>query len=55
MYRRKFLQNASMLAGSLIIVPSVLAKEKEYSLLGVLGPIKPAELGITLIVDLLTG
>ena len=49
MYRRKFLQNASMLAGSMIIVPSVLAKEKEYSLMSVLGPIKPDELGITLI------
>ncbi len=49
MYRRKFLRNASMLAGSMIIVPSVLAKEKEYSLMSVLGPIKPDELGITLV------
>ena len=47
MYRRKFLQNASMLAGSMIIVPSVLAKEKEYSLMSMLGPIKPTELGMT--------
>jgi phosphotriesterase-related protein len=49
MYRRKFLRNASMLAGSMIIAPSVLAKGKEYSLMSVLGPIKPEELGITLI------
>jgi predicted metal-dependent phosphotriesterase family hydrolase len=49
MYRRKFLRHASMLTGSLIIVPPVLAKEKEYSLMSVLGPIKPAQLGITLI------
>jgi len=49
MYRRKFLRNASMLAGAMIIVPSVLAKEEEYSLMSVLGPIKPDELGITLV------
>ena len=33
----------------MVIVPAVFAKEKEYSLMGVLGPIKPGELGITLI------
>ncbi len=49
MHRRKFLQDASMLAGSMMIAPSVLAKEKEYSLISVLGPITPEELGITLI------
>src|SRR5688572_6453432 len=49
MRRRRFLQDVSMLAGSMMILPSVLAKEKEYSLMSVIGPIKPNELGITLI------
>ena len=49
MYRRKFLRNASLLASSVIILPTVLAKEREYSLMSVLGPIKPDELGITLV------
>jgi phosphotriesterase-related protein len=49
MYRRKFLRDASTLMGSIMIMPSVLAKQKDYPLMSVLGPIKPDELGITLI------
>lgn len=50
MKRRKFLQDASVLAGSMLLVPSVLSAEKKSSqLLSVLGPIKPETLGITLI------
>ena len=49
MKRRKFLRDASTLAGAMVMGPAVLANENEYSLMSVLGPIKPGELGITLI------
>src|SRR5688572_27853922 len=50
MNRRKFFRDTSILAGSMIIAPSVFAgKAKIYPLMSVLGPIKPEELGITLI------
>ncbi len=49
MKRREFLRDASTFAGAMVIVPSVLAKEKEQTLMSVLGPIKSEALGITLI------
>lgn len=50
MKRRRFIRDASLLAGSMFIVPSVLsAQKKSNQLISVLGPIKPNELGITLI------
>jgi predicted metal-dependent phosphotriesterase family hydrolase len=50
MHRRKFLRDASLLAGSLLVIPSVLAlKEKQSQWMSVLGPVKSGDLGITLI------
>ena len=50
MKRRKFLQNTSVLVGSVLMAPPVLsAQKKTDQLISVLGPIKPEALGITLI------
>ncbi len=50
MKRRRFLRSASMLAGSMLVVPSVLqAQKRNNQLVSVLGPIEPKDLGITLI------
>ena len=50
MQRRKFLTNASILGGSMLLAPSILSAQRNNdTLISVLGPIKPDELGITLI------
>jgi predicted metal-dependent phosphotriesterase family hydrolase len=50
MRRREFLLDASVLASSMLLAPSVLsAQRKSDQLVSVLGPIAPEKLGITLI------
>ncbi|MBA4058387.1 MAG: hypothetical protein C0490_26955, partial [Marivirga sp.] len=50
MKRRKFLRDASLLTGTMFLTPSVLkAQESSGQLVSVLGPIKPADLGVTLV------
>jgi phosphotriesterase-related protein len=50
MERRKFIQGASLLAGSLIVAPSIwLTRKRRHKFMTVTGPISADKLGVTLI------